>query len=195
VGPPFCCCTIRGGGRHADVIMRACTRSSVCLYGSMPPPPPSLRWQPALFAHWCATQPTTVVLLYPHHMGGHPRRAVCPGVRSCVRGCAWVCVCAHHSAKGKMSYFASRILAAHGCASTSLPGGMSMFGAPPLLATPVPRTAQGTHAPPAAATAAAAAGPAAPPVPSAVPSVPARTVDATGMACPGPIMAVRQVRA
>lgn len=78
---------------------------------------------------------------------------------------------------GKMSYFAARILAQHGYDVQSLTGGMRVHGTPNPPAPPAPPaptdepTMNNTHT---------------------ATDAPARRLDATGIACPGPIMRVKQ---
>jgi peroxiredoxin family protein/TusA-related sulfurtransferase/rhodanese-related sulfurtransferase len=92
---------------------------------------------------------------------------------------------------GKLSYFASRILAAYEIPVQSLQGGLALLKNQPIemISEPEPTTPE-SHAPQTKSS---------PPAPSssspshtAGPSQPVQELDVCGIACPGPIMAIRK---
>ncbi|QQL44119.1 FAD-dependent oxidoreductase [Sulfuriroseicoccus oceanibius] len=79
-------------------------------------------------------------------------------------------------ALGKMSYFATRILKQNGFNAASVVGGLALVPAPGKDATPTPQPTTSTPAPQTMTT------------PTSAPT----KLDCTGLACPGPIMRVKE---
>jgi peroxiredoxin family protein/TusA-related sulfurtransferase/rhodanese-related sulfurtransferase len=90
---------------------------------------------------------------------------------------------------GKMSYFASRILAAHDIPVQSLQGGLKLLRNQPIETIPQPEAMS-----PEPATTHTSPQPTAPPVATSAKAttVAVQELDVCGLACPGPIMAIRK---
>jgi peroxiredoxin family protein/TusA-related sulfurtransferase/rhodanese-related sulfurtransferase len=87
---------------------------------------------------------------------------------------------------GKLSYFASRILAAHDIPVQSLQGGLALLRNQPIemISEPEPTTPE-SHGSQTKASPASSSHPSGP-------SQPVQELDVCGIACPGPIMAIRK---
>jgi NADPH-dependent 2,4-dienoyl-CoA reductase/sulfur reductase-like enzyme/peroxiredoxin family protein/TusA-related sulfurtransferase/rhodanese-related sulfurtransferase len=93
---------------------------------------------------------------------------------------------------GKFSYFATRILLAHGIESRSLSGGITMLRNIPARTIPAPIShASLNKSKSKSMSNAKSTGPSAIPVP-AVPEAAMELLDVCGVSCPGPIMAIRK---
>lgn len=86
---------------------------------------------------------------------------------------------------GKLSYFASRILAAHDIPVKSLQGGLALLRNQPIemISEPEATTPESHESQPKASPSSSKA---------AVPLQPVQELDVCGLACPGPIMAIRK---